>query len=302
VLGPGQTYPSENYAWFGARHDHFWYLDRIVVHADFRRQGVGRALYAAVFEAAGRAGTPRINCEVNTQPANPASLALHEGLGFVAVGERTAGGKTVVMLQRTPDARGQYAMQVADAQLSRAQAWSHLTEWTHTDALRRHARAVEVVMRAAAHRYGAGEADVEAWGIAGMLHDADYEQWPEEHPHRIVGWLRERGAADIAHAISAHYTKWGVSYDSAMDKALLACDELTGFIGACCLVRPEGISTLKAKSVKKKLKDKSFAAKVERDEVQKGVELLGVELGEHIDFIIEALKPHAEELGLAAKS
>ncbi|ACY17909.1 metal-dependent phosphohydrolase [Haliangium ochraceum] len=182
--------------------------------------------------------------------------------------------------------------------LTRDDAWAHLCEWTKTDALRNHARAVELVMRAAAQRYGEGEAEVEAWGIAGMLHDADYEAWPEVHPDKIVAWLRERDEEAIAHAISAHYTKWGVPYDSQLDKALLACDELTGFVGACALVRPEGISTLTAKSVKKKLKDKRFAAKVERAEVQAGAELLGVELGEHITFVIEALKPHAEELGL----
>ena len=185
--------------------------------------------------------------------------------------------------------------------LTRDEAWTHLCEWTETDSLRKHARAVEVVMRAAAHRYGSGDADVEAWGIAGMLHDADYEKWPEDHPNRIVEWLRERGEESIAHAISAHYTKWGVPYDSPLDKALLACDELTGFIGACCLVRPEGVATLTPKSVKKKLKDKAFAAKVERAEVHAGVELLGVELAEHIDFIIEALKPHQEELGIQGR-
>jgi len=156
-------------------------------------------------------------------------------------------------------------------------------------------------MRAAALKYGEGEADVEAWGIAGMLHDADYEAWPAEHPDRIVAWLDERGEKAIAHAVSAHYTQWGVSYDSALDRALLACDELTGFIVACCLVRPEGVTTLTAKSVKKKLKDKRFAASVERTEVHAGVELLGVELGDHITFLIEALRPHAEELGIGAK-
>ena len=182
--------------------------------------------------------------------------------------------------------------------LNRDEAWEHLCEWTETEALRKHARAVEVVMRRAAHTYGDG-ADEERWGIAGMLHDADYEKWPEEHPHRIVAWLRERGEEDLAHAISAHYTKWGVPYESALDKALLACDELTGFVGACCLVRPDGIASLQPKSVKKKLKDKSFAAKVERSEVTAGAELLGVELGEHIQFVIDALKPHADELGLA---
>jgi predicted hydrolase (HD superfamily) len=185
--------------------------------------------------------------------------------------------------------------------LTRDEAWSHLCEWTETDALRKHARAVEVVMREAALRYGgatAGSPEQEAWGIAGMLHDADYEKWPDEHPTRIVGWLRERGEDAIAHAISAHYTKWGVPYESALDRALLACDELTGFVGACCLVRPAGIHTLQPKSVKKKLKDRSFAAKVERDEVAAGCELLDVELDAHVQFVIDALKPHALELAL----
>ena len=186
--------------------------------------------------------------------------------------------------------------------MTRDEAWQHLCEWTETDSLRKHARAVEVVMRAAAERYGAGEEDLEAWGLAGMLHDADYERWPEEHPARIVAWLRERDEEPIAHAISAHYTKWGVPYESKLDKALLACDELTGFVGACCLVRPEGIATLTPKSVKKKLKDKHFAAKVERDEVTAGAELLGVDLGEHIQFVIDALKPHAAELGLEGRA
>ena len=185
--------------------------------------------------------------------------------------------------------------------LSREDAWGQLCEWTKTDALRRHARAVEIVMRAAAYRYGDGDADVARWGIAGMLHDADYEAWPEEHPNRIVAWLRERGEPELAHAISAHYTHWGVPYESQLDRALLACDELTGFVGACCLVRPEGIHTLTPKSVKKKLKDKRFAAKVERHEVRTGAEMLGVDLGEHIQLIIDALVPHAEELGLGGK-
>ena len=174
-----------------------------------------------------------------------------------------------------------------------------LCEWTETDSLRKHARAVEIVMRAAAVRHGE---DPEVWGIAGMLHDADYEKWPDEHPHRIVAWLREQGEPAIAHAISAHYTKWGVPHDSALDRALLACDELTGFIGACCLVRPDGIASLTASSVKKKLKDRRFAASVEREEVYRGAEIFGVAVDEHIQFIIEALAPHASELGLAGRS
>jgi len=185
--------------------------------------------------------------------------------------------------------------------LDRAGAWEHLCSWTETDSLRKHARAVEVVMRAAAHRYGRGAADEETWGIAGMLHDADYERWPEEHPARVVAWLRERGEDRIAHAISAHYTRWGVPYESPLDKALLACDELTGFVGACALVRPEGIATLTAKSVAKKLKDPGFAAKVERSEIVAGAELLGVDLAQHITFVIEALQPCAAELGLTGR-
>jgi len=185
--------------------------------------------------------------------------------------------------------------------LTRDEGWALLCEWTRTDALRKHARAVELVMRAAAPRHGRGEPDVESFGLAGMLHDADWEQWPDEHPSRIVAWLRARGEPDlepIAHAISAHYTKWGVPHESALDKTLLACDELTGFVGACCLVRPGGITTLEPRSVLKKLKDKSFAARVDRDEVAAGVRLLGVDLEQHVAFVIEAIKPFATELGL----
>lgn len=185
--------------------------------------------------------------------------------------------------------------------VSREQAWELLCQWTPGDALRRHGRAVEIVMRAAAHRHGAGAADEERWGLAGLLHDADYERWPEEHPQRTVAWLREQGEEEIAHAVSAHYTKWNVPYESKLDKALLACDELAGFVVACCLVRPDGISTLKPKSVRKKLKDKAFAAKVDRDEIKAGAELLGVDLAEHIQLVIDALRPHAEELGITGR-
>lgn len=185
--------------------------------------------------------------------------------------------------------------------LTREQAWQHLCEWTETDSLRKHARAVELVMRQAAPQYGDASADPERWGLAGLLHDADYERWPEEHPKRIVAWLKERGEDELAYAISAHYTKWNVPHQSQLDRCLLACDELTGFIIACCLVRPEGVSTIAPKSVRKKLKDKAFAAKVERAEIAAGVELLGVDLSAHIQFIIEALKPHAQELGIEGR-
>jgi len=185
--------------------------------------------------------------------------------------------------------------------LNRQQAWDHLCDWTKTESLRKHARAVEIVMRSAAHRYGRGSEDEETWGIAGMLHDADYEQWPEDHPRRIVAWLRERGEEAIAHAVSAHYSRWDVVRESPLDRALLACDELTGFIIAACLVRPEGVETLTPKSVRKKLKDKAFAAKVERHEIAVGAEELGVDLADHIQFIIEALRPHAQELGIGPR-
>ncbi|MEZ5977912.1 MAG: metal-dependent phosphohydrolase [Planctomycetota bacterium] len=185
--------------------------------------------------------------------------------------------------------------------IARDAAWEQLCSWTDTDSLRRHARAVEIVMRAAALQYGPGEGAVELWGATGMLHDADYEKWPEEHPARIVAWLEERGEADMAYAISAHYTPWGKEYRSPLDKALLACDELTGFVMACSYLRPDGIASLGVKSVKKKLKDKAFAAGVDRHEVAEGARLLGVELDEHVAFVIEALKPWAAELGLEGK-
>ena len=155
-------------------------------------------------------------------------------------------------------------------------------------------RTIELVMAAYAEKFGE---DSKEWAIAGLLHDADYEAFPDKHPAIIVEKLRSLGEEKIAHAISAHYTTWNVSYDTRLDKGLLACDELTGFIVACCQVRPDGISTLEPKSVIKKLKDKGFAAKVERDEVYKGTELLGVDLQEHIAFIIDVLKKNREELG-----
>jgi predicted hydrolase (HD superfamily) len=178
-------------------------------------------------------------------------------------------------------------------------ASAQLHAWTTNPSLLGHARAVETVMRQAALRYGSGVADEEAWRIAGLLHDADYQRWPGEHPKRIVAWLRDQGEEQIAYAVSAHYTKWEVTPKSQLDKALLACDELTGLIVACCLVRPDGIASLEPRSVKKKLKDKAFAAKVDRSEIQSGVRLLGVELDDHIRFVIDALRPHADELQLA---
>ena len=183
--------------------------------------------------------------------------------------------------------------------LTRDQALHQLQAWTTNPSLLTHARSVEIVMRAAAAKYGG---DPEVWGVTGLLHDADYDQWPEDHPKRIVDWLREKGEEEIAYAVSFHQTAWNLPPKTMMDKALLACDELTGFVIACCLVRPEGIATLEPKSVKKKLKDKAFAAKVDRDIIRNSVELLGVDMDAHIQFVIDALKPHAEELGITGKT
>ncbi len=179
--------------------------------------------------------------------------------------------------------------------MDRNTAYDILTSMTKTESLLRHARSIEIVMRAYAEKLGE---DVKEWGITGLLHDADYEAYPDKHPNVIVEKLRELGEEKIAHAISAHYTKWGVDYENDLDKGLLACDELTGFIIACCHVRPEGISTLTPKSVIKKLKSKGFAAKVEREEVYQGAEIFEVDLREHIQFLIDALKPHKAELGI----
>lgn len=179
--------------------------------------------------------------------------------------------------------------------MKKTEAREILHSMTTNPSLLRHMRTIELVMEAYAIKYNE---DKEQWAIAGLLHDADYEVHPEQHPAIIVEKLRSMGEEEIAHAISAHYTKWNVPYNSLLDKVLLACDELTGFIVACAQVRPEGISTLETKSVIKKLKDKSFAAKVDRDEVYKGVELANLDLSSHIEFIIDTLRSNKEELGI----
>lgn len=177
--------------------------------------------------------------------------------------------------------------------ISIGEARDILHEMMDNPALLAHVRSVEIVLAALATKLGE---DAEEWAVAGLLHDADYQRWPDEHPDRIVALLRDRDEEKIAHAIAAHHTSWGVSYDTLLDKALLACDELTGFIIAVARVRPTKLQDLTPKSVKKKLKDKSFAKGVERPEVHAGIELLGVDLTEHIQFIIDALKPHEDEL------
>ncbi len=179
--------------------------------------------------------------------------------------------------------------------MTRQEARELLVSMTKSESLLRHMRTVELVMEAYAIKLGE---DTERWAIAGLLHDADYEAFPDKHPGVIVAKLNEVGEPEIAHAVSAHYTLWNVPYNSLLDKALLACDEITGFVVACCQVRPDGIAALEVKSVIKKLKDKGFAAKVDRNEVYKGAELFGVDLQEHIAFIIETLRRNGTELGI----
>lgn len=185
--------------------------------------------------------------------------------------------------------------------MSREQAWDLLTDWVQSASLLRHCRCVEICMRAYAQQRGA---DPEAWGLAGLLHDADYERHPDMdaddgHPRTIIAELerREEDPA-VVRAIASHADFLGVSRDSAMEKTLFAVDELSGFVVACAAVRPEGIHGLTPKSVKKKLKQPSFAAAVNREDVRRGAEELGVDFDEHVRFVVAALEEHAAELEL----
>ena len=185
--------------------------------------------------------------------------------------------------------------------LTRDEAWAHLCEWTETDSLRKHARAVEVVMRAggAPLRATARPRMKSAWGIAGMLHDADYEKWPEEHPQRIVAWLGERREPRSPTRCRRTTPSGACPTRRRSTSALLACDELTGFIGACCLCPTRGHRNAEAEEREEEAQGQALRRQGRaRTEVTAGIELLEVDLGEHIQFIIDALKPHAAELGL----
>lgn len=175
-----------------------------------------------------------------------------------------------------------------------------LDEWVPNPALRNHMKAVEAAVRGYARQ--AGE-DEEHWGLAGLLHDLDWEKYPEAHPLRAVEFLREAGwPEDILRAILAHRADFtGVEPETALDRTLLACDELTGLITATALVRPTGIDDLAPRSVKKKMKDPTFARGVDRDEVRRGPELLGIDLDTHITNVIEAMRGIGEELGLTGR-
>lgn len=184
----------------------------------------------------------------------------------------------------------------------RQDAWELLCEYTKGESLRKHALAVETAMRACAGKYGGPDEDVNEWGIVGLLHDFDYEMFPgmDEHPFKGANILCGRGYPDrIIRAIMGHATYTGVPRDTAMAKALFASDELCGFLVACALVRPtRSLDDLEVSSVKKKLKDKAFARTVNRDDIRQGAEELGVPIEEHIQFLIETLKPVQKEIGL----
>jgi putative nucleotidyltransferase with HDIG domain len=186
--------------------------------------------------------------------------------------------------------------------LTRDRAWETLTRYTQSIPLRRHALAVEASTRAYARKFGEDE---ELWGITALLHDFDWEMHPslDQHPQNGAPILREEGYPEIViEAILSHAEHLAMPRDTQLKKTLFACDELSGFVHACGLVRPDGLETLEPKSVRKKLKQPSFAAGVHRDEVYSGAEELGVDLDEHIATVIAALRPIAGELGLRTGS
>jgi putative nucleotidyltransferase with HDIG domain len=186
--------------------------------------------------------------------------------------------------------------------MNRTDAYALVCEYTQSESLRRHMLAVEAAMRAYARKLGEDE---EKWGIVGLLHDFDYERWPEppDHPLKGAAILAERGyPADVIYAIKSHADYLGdCPRVSLMDKALYACDELAGFCTAVAKIRPEGIRGMEAKSVRKKMKQASFAAAVNRDDIARGAADLGVDLDEHVQFVIDAMGTIAAELGLESK-
>ncbi len=186
--------------------------------------------------------------------------------------------------------------------MNRSDAYDLLTEYTKSESLIKHALAVEAGMRAYARKLGEDE---ELWGITGLLHDFDYEKYPslDDHPAKGAAILEEMGyPEEVVYAMRSHSDRMGVERVHLMDKALFAVDELTGLITAASLVRPSGITDLAAKSVRKRMKDKAFARAVSREDITKGAEELGVELSEHINFVVEAMRGIAEELGLKGDS
>jgi putative nucleotidyltransferase with HDIG domain len=188
------------------------------------------------------------------------------------------------------------------AEPTREEAWDLVCEWVQSDSLRKHLLGVEAGMVAYARKFGSDE---ERWAVTALVHDMDYERYPDletGHPRYALKELEERGyPQDVIEAVAGHAPFLGVPRETQMAKTLFAVDELSGFISACALVRPTGIEGMKPKSVKKKLKQPSFAAGVNRDEVAQGAEEMGVDFDEHIAFLIEAMAERSEELGLAPR-
>jgi putative nucleotidyltransferase with HDIG domain len=184
--------------------------------------------------------------------------------------------------------------------MTRDEAWALFCEWTASESLRRHVLAVEACMRAYADKYGEDE---DRWGLVGMLHDLDYERYPDlhtGHPRMALAELERLGfPEDMVRAVASHADFLEVSRDSLMEKSLFAVDELSGFVMACAYVRPQGIEGLTPKSVRKKMKTPAFAAAVDRAALQEGAAGLGIDFDEHVAFVVAALQPHAETLGLS---
>ena len=185
----------------------------------------------------------------------------------------------------------------------REEAFQLMCEYTQSESLRKHMQAVEIAMRAYARKLGEDE---EKWGIVGLLHDFDYERWPNlpDHPMQGSAILESKGySEEVRYAIKSHCAEaTGCPRRSALDKALFACDELSGFIVAAAYVRPEGIHGMQASSITKKMKQKAFAASVSRDDITNGASEFGVELNDHIQFLIDALSQHSELLGIGGKA
>ena len=187
------------------------------------------------------------------------------------------------------------------AEPTRADAWDLLCEWTESDSLRKHALAVEASMRAYARVWGEDE---ERYAVTGLVHDLDYERYPDldtGHPRIALKELEKLGyPQDVTDAVAGHAEFLEVPRETQMAKTLFAVDELSGFIAACALVRPTGIEGMKPKSVKKKLKQPSFAAAVDRDQVRRAADELGVDFDEHLVVVIDAMEAEKEPLGLSA--
>jgi putative nucleotidyltransferase with HDIG domain len=188
------------------------------------------------------------------------------------------------------------------AEVSRDDAWQLVTEWVDSDSLRKHLLGVEAAMRAYARKWGEDE---ETYAVTGLVHDLDYERYPDletGHPRYAIKELTDRGyPQEVIDAVAGHADFMDVPRETRMAKTLYGVDELSGFIAACALVRPTGIEGMKPKSVRKKLKQPSFAAKVDRGQIQQAIEELGVDETEHIQVVIDALAENAAELGLTAQ-